>query len=336
MSDELKTDAVAPEAAASEVTASAAAETQAPPVVSGVEPADGTGRAEAASLPAEDLSKVDGSSPGASAAVSIDSAGSTPGWSGIEEASYHSEENAATATEPGTGQAPEAQETAPLADAVESPPQPSDASAAASGDVEAQGQAIDITQVQGEGSAVSASQSGQDATATESNPASAEQVPGGDGSSVEPAISLTADENLFIEGAAETEAALVRVRLEAAVAENAKLQATVDCLRDQLGLTSEAFDQTRAEFEQAKDGLKADVIALVDDLADRIASFQEKASALQAIPAGDRVRVFLRQPMIVGGEPKEIGTTLGFITLSPGVTPNFLIDAVRNGFAKCR
>jgi len=109
-----------------------------------------------------------------------------------------------------------------------------------------------------------------------------------------------------------------------------------EVLRGQLGLAMESLDQSRAEFDQAKAGMRAEIIAMVDKLHDEICQFQQRAQAVEAVPAGDRVRVFLRQPAIVAGEAQELGTTLGFVILSPGVSLNFLVDAVRNGIAKGR
>lgn len=109
-----------------------------------------------------------------------------------------------------------------------------------------------------------------------------------------------------------------------------------EVLRGQLGLSMESLDQSRAEFEQAESAMRAEITALVDSLHDKVRKFREQAQAVGAVPAGDRVRVFLRQPAVVAGEAKEIGTTLGFVNLSPGVSLNYLVDAVRNGIAKGR
>jgi len=128
----------------------------------------------------------------------------------------------------------------------------------------------------------------------------------------------------------------LKARLAAEEERAASLAEANEVLRSQLGLASESLDQAKALFDQSCEGMRADVIALVDDLHDRVCEFQERAQAVQAVPAGDRVRVFLTRPAVVAGEVQELGHTLGFVTLADGVTLNYLVDAVRNGYAKGR
>ena len=116
----------------------------------------------------------------------------------------------------------------------------------------------------------------------------------------------------------------------------ARLREANDVLRSQLVLATQSLDQCRAEFDQVAAAVRGEVVQLADTLHEAVFQFQQKAEAAASPPRTDRVRVFLRKAAIVAGECREIGATLGHIALAPGVTLNFLVDAIRDGIAKGR
>jgi hypothetical protein len=107
-----------------------------------------------------------------------------------------------------------------------------------------------------------------------------------------------------------------------------------DVLQARLELATNAIDDQRRAFEDGRIGIRAEVLALVDRLNDQLCEFAQQAQAVGAVPVGERLRVFLRQPAIVAEAAREIGTTLAYVTLAEGVSLNFLVDAIRNGIAK--
>ena len=117
---------------------------------------------------------------------------------------------------------------------------------------------------------------------------------------------------------------------------NALLQEN-ETLRGQMTLTTSALDKLFLEHVRQVADLRSDIDELVGELGAEITRFQDRSSAVaRAAPAGEHVRVVLRRPAIVGGEMRAAGDAIGTVTLGPGISLNFLVDAVSNGLAKGR
>jgi hypothetical protein len=113
------------------------------------------------------------------------------------------------------------------------------------------------------------------------------------------------------------------------VEQNVLLQKNCDAAIEEIGRAS-------VDYERRKMEMRTEIAALAEGLCERIRDYRQKALAVDPVASADRVRVVLRQPAMVAGTGREAGETLGVVTLAPGVTLNYLVDAVRNGVAKGR
>ena len=75
---------------------------------------------------------------------------------------------------------------------------------------------------------------------------------------------------------------------------------------------------------------------LTDSIQEALEDFYRDRPAESAPGKGKLLRIVLRREMVIGEAPQTIGTPLAVVQLEPGISLNFLVDAVRNGLAAAK
>jgi hypothetical protein len=90
----------------------------------------------------------------------------------------------------------------------------------------------------------------------------------------------------------------------------------------------------KADLADATEVAQDEVDALVDRLQAQIDAFRARASAIQAQGTEKRIRVFLNRDAVIANVKHPAGKTLALVALQPGVSLNYLCDAIRHQFAQ--
>jgi len=116
----------------------------------------------------------------------------------------------------------------------------------------------------------------------------------------------------------------LKTRLTLAEQQTAILLKDKESLLSQLKLILDSH--TKNEYSR-------DVLGLVESFHNQLSMFMER---IKSVPTDEYAltTITLRHPVPVAGEVRETDAVLGYVALAPGVSLNFLTDALSNGIAR--